>query len=170
MQMRRVVPEWSGFDAPEHMVHLSSLPERLPGVDDPLPPLVDSTEWLTFKTDKRRREHLGGRLLLANAVEAWWKERASLGRTDELDVVRDEHRAPYLRWRPGLWRQAPCRVCPLATALGKPSSVWSIQDGALASMQNRLTEPSPRVHGTCLPPPKSVPPSRASQRQPSVHG
>ena len=31
MQMRRVVPEWSGFDAPEHMVHLSSLPERLPG-------------------------------------------------------------------------------------------------------------------------------------------
>ena len=70
MQMRRVVPEWSGFDAPEHMVHLSSLPERLPGVDDPLPPLVDPSEWLTFKTDKRRREHLGGRLLLANDENA----------------------------------------------------------------------------------------------------
>ena len=131
MQMRRVVPEWSGFDAPEHMVHVSPLPERLPGVDDPLPPLVDSTEWLTFKTDKRRREHLGGRLLLANAVEAWWKERTSLGRTDELDVVRDEHRAPYLRWRPGLWRQAPLPGVSIGHSAGQAvvglvDTGWSI--------------------------------------------
>ena len=131
MQMRRVVPEWSGFDVPEHTVHLAPLPEHLPGDEAPLPPLVDAAEWLTFKTDKRRREHLGGRLLLADAVEAWWKGHASLGRTDELDVVRDEHRAPYLRWRPGLWRQAPLPGVSIGHSAGRAvvglvDAGWSI--------------------------------------------
>jgi len=107
MQMLKVEPVWSGFSAPSHHVHLAALPGALPGEDDPLPPLVDTSEWSTFKTDKRRKEHLGGRLLLGAAIEGWWRERGFVGRTDELDVVRDEHRAPYLRWRPGVWRQAP---------------------------------------------------------------
>ena len=119
MWMLRVVPEWSGFDAPKHMVCLAPLPQHLPADDDALPPLVDSTEWQTFKTDKRRREHLGGRLLLGASIEGWWKERGFQGRTDELDVVRDEHRAPYLRWRPGLWRQAPLPGASIGHSVGQ---------------------------------------------------
>tara|TARA_B100001287_G_C22642232_1_gene510777 strand:- start:85 stop:867 length:783 start_codon:yes stop_codon:yes gene_type:complete len=119
MQMRRIVPEWSGFDAPEHMVHLAPLPEQLPGGDDPLPPLVDPTEWLSFKTDKRRREHLGGRLLLSDSIESWWKQHASIGRADELDVIRDERRAPYLRWRSGLWRQTPLPGISIGHSAGR---------------------------------------------------
>lgn len=107
MPMERVVPEWSGLGVPFHLVHLAPLPATLPGQDDGLPALVDPEEWSTFKTDKRRVEHLGGRLLLAASMDAWWRMHRFLGRVDELDVVRDAHRAPYLRWRSGVWRQAP---------------------------------------------------------------
>ena len=88
MQMLKVEPVWSGFSAPPHHVHLAELPDALPGEDDPLPPLVDASEWSTFRTDKRRKEHLGGRLLLGASMDGWWKERGFVGRTDELDVVR----------------------------------------------------------------------------------
>ena len=67
MQMRRVVPEWSGFDAPAHMVHLSSLPERLPGVDAPIggvrvvlePPLRHGTVVDQSLLEERRVNALG---------------------------------------------------------------------------------------------------------------
>ena len=86
MPMERVVPEWSGLEVPVHLVHLAPLPATLPGQDDGLPALVDPEEWSTFKTDKRRMEHLGGRLLLAASMDAWWRMHRFLGRVDELDV------------------------------------------------------------------------------------
>ena len=128
MQMLRVEPVWSGFDAPLHQVSLGALPEVLPDADAQLPPLVEASEWSTFKTDKRRKEHLGGRLLLGASVEACWKERRFVGRTDELDVVRDEHRAPYLRWRPGVWRQAPLPGVSIGHSEGR-AVVGLVEDG-----------------------------------------
>ena len=131
MPMHRVVPEWSGLEAPRHFVALAPLPTSLPDEDAPLPPLVDALEWSTFKTHKRRLDHLEGRQLLGASMDAWWRSEGFVGRVDELDVVRDEQRAPYLRWRPGVWRQAPLPGVSIGhsegqAAVGLVESGWSI--------------------------------------------
>lgn len=53
----------------------------------------------TFKTQKRRDEHLSGRKLLYDALLDW-----GLDSPDEVEVRRDEYRAPSLAWIHGVWK------------------------------------------------------------------
>ena len=50
---------------------------------------------------KRRLDHNSGRLLLEYCLEHWKLP------TDLIEVLRTEHRAPYLSWINGVWRNEP---------------------------------------------------------------
>ena len=52
-------------------------------------------------TQKRLNDHNSGRLLLEKCVQAWGLP------LDSLEVLRTEHRAPYLSWINGVWRNEP---------------------------------------------------------------
>lgn len=103
---------------PKSLVALAPLPTTLPSDDGPWPPLVDPQEWSTFRMDKRRLEHLGGRLLLGAALEAWWGPLSTTRSTSEVEVRRDEHRAPHLHWLPGTWRRDPLPSISIAHSEG----------------------------------------------------
>jgi len=51
--------------------------------------------------DKRLADHNSGRLLLEKCLEHWNIP------TDSIEVLRTEHRAPYLSWINGVWRNEP---------------------------------------------------------------
>lgn len=61
--------------------------------------LAYGQEVQTFKTQKRKDEHLSGRKLLYNALNHW-----GLDSPDEVEVRRDEYRAPSLAWIHGIWK------------------------------------------------------------------
>lgn len=52
-------------------------------------------------SNKRLLDHNSGRLLLEKCLEHWEIP------TDSLEVIRTEHRAPYLSWLNGVWRNDP---------------------------------------------------------------
>ena len=52
-------------------------------------------------TQKRLNDHNSGRLLLEKCVQVWGLP------LDSLEVLRTEHRAPYLSWINGVWRNEP---------------------------------------------------------------
>lgn len=64
--------------------------------------LADADEVATFATDKRRMEHLSGRWLLEYALTQW-----GINSIDELEVRRNEVRAPSLAFIHGIWRNEP---------------------------------------------------------------
>jgi 4'-phosphopantetheinyl transferase EntD len=74
--------------------------------------LANADEVATFAIEKRRDEHLSGRWLLGQAVEAWGLDIAGLS------VHRTDHRAPYLRHIPGLWRNTPLPSISIGHASG----------------------------------------------------
>jgi len=63
--------------------------------------LANIDEVSTFVMDKRRDEHLSGRWLLAQALEIWGIN------PDELEVRRNQYRAPSLAYLRGLWKNTP---------------------------------------------------------------
>jgi 4'-phosphopantetheinyl transferase EntD len=63
--------------------------------------LANIDEVSTFVMDKRRNEHLTGRWLLAQALEAWGINPA------ELEVRRNQYRAPSLAYLQGIWKNTP---------------------------------------------------------------
>ena len=62
--------------------------------------LIDWDEIRTFKTDKRRDEHLSARWLLEQALAEWGIDDLSA-----LMISRTEERAPYLKVIHGVWIQ-----------------------------------------------------------------
>ena len=64
--------------------------------------LADADEVSTFVTDKRRMEHLSGRWLLHYSLIQW-----GINSIDEIEVRRDELRAPSLEFIHGIWRNEP---------------------------------------------------------------
>ena len=63
---------------------------------------IDVDEVTSFATDKRRMEHLSGRWLLEYALTQW-----GLKSIDEIEVRRNEFRAPSLEFINGVWRNEP---------------------------------------------------------------
>jgi 4'-phosphopantetheinyl transferase EntD len=64
--------------------------------------LADADEVATFVTDKRRMEHLSGRWLLQYSLTQW-----GITSIDEIEVRRDQLRAPSLQFINGVWRNQP---------------------------------------------------------------
>ena len=64
--------------------------------------LADADEVSTFVTDKRRMEHLSGRWLLQYSLIKW-----GITSIDEIEVRRDQLRAPSLQFIDGIWRNEP---------------------------------------------------------------
>ncbi len=60
---------------------------------------IDVDEVSSFATDKRRMEHLSGRWLLEYALIQW-----GIKSVDEIEVRRNELRAPSLAFINGVWR------------------------------------------------------------------
>ena len=52
-------------------------------------------------TQKRLNDHNSGRLLLEKCLDKWGLPLGSI------EVLRTEHRAPYLSWISGVWRNEP---------------------------------------------------------------
>ena len=52
-------------------------------------------------TQKRLNDHNSGRLLLEKCLQTWGLP------LDSLEVLRTEHRAPYLSWISGVWKNEP---------------------------------------------------------------
>lgn len=63
--------------------------------------LANIDEVATFVMDKRRDEHLSGRWLLAQALEIWGVN------PQEIEVRRNQYRAPSLAYLRGLWKNTP---------------------------------------------------------------
>ena len=68
---------------------------------DELPFLVDIDEYNSFKTDKRRIEHVSARVALCSILEKWGLD------VDQMQIVRDNNRAPSLQWLNGIYRSEP---------------------------------------------------------------
>ena len=68
-------------------------------------PIQDCTsifsEEIPRATEKRLADHNSGRLLLERCLEHWGIP------LDLVEVLRTEHRAPYLSWINGVWRNEP---------------------------------------------------------------
>ena len=63
--------------------------------------LAHADEVNTFVVQKRRNEHLTGRWLLQEALGQWGIDTTLVG------VERTEHRAPYLAYIAGVWKNTP---------------------------------------------------------------
>ena len=59
------------------------------------------SEEIPRATEKRLADHNSGRLLLERCLEHWGIP------LDLVEVLRTEHRAPYLSWINGVWRNEP---------------------------------------------------------------
>ena len=59
------------------------------------------SEEIPRATKKRLADHNSGRLLLEKCLDQWGLP------LDSLEVLRTEHRAPYLSWINGVWRNEP---------------------------------------------------------------
>ena len=68
---------------------------------DELPSLVDIDEYNSFKTDKRRTEHVSARVALCSILKKWGLD------VDQMQIVRDNNRAPSLQWLNGIYRNEP---------------------------------------------------------------
>ena len=73
---------------------------RIRPIDPTTLTLIDWDEIRTFKTDKRRDEHLSARWLLERALGEW-----GLGDLSSIMISRTEERAPYLKVIHGTWIQ-----------------------------------------------------------------
>ncbi len=65
-------------------------------------PLASPSEVAGFATQKRREEHLTGRWLLGQSLQAW-----GLADLSVVEVVRDAFRAPSLAYIQGVWLRGP---------------------------------------------------------------
>jgi len=73
---------------------------RIRSIDPSTLTLIDWDEIRTFKTDKRRDEHLSARWLLEQALGEWGLKDLSA-----VMISRTEERAPYLKVIHGMWIQ-----------------------------------------------------------------
>ena len=85
--------------------------------------LIDCDEIRTFKTDKRREEHLSARWLLEQALHEW-----GLSDLSALMISRTEERAPYLKIIHGMWVQYPLPSISISHSDGL-ACVALIQEG-----------------------------------------
>lgn len=90
------------FIETEHNIRLLVATCQIREIDPSLLTLIDWDEIRTFKTDKRRDEHLSARWLLEQALHEW-----GLSDLSTLMISRTEERAPYLRVIHGMWVQYP---------------------------------------------------------------
>lgn len=74
--------------------------------------LASVDEVSTFAVEKRLREHLAGRWLLAQALEQWGLN------PNQIEVKRTEFRAPVLAYLPGLWLNTPLPSISIGHASG----------------------------------------------------
>lgn len=65
---------------------------------DMIPSLVDIDEYNSFRTEKRRLEHISSRIALSEALLSWDID------PEQIQIVRDEKRAPSLKWIQGTFR------------------------------------------------------------------
>lgn len=84
------------------------------GVDLSEATLADADEVRTFAVEKRRREHLSARWLLAQVLREAAQVNPSL-----VMVVRDEYRAPRLSYIHGVWLRTPLPSVSIAHSQGK---------------------------------------------------
>ena len=75
-------------------------------------PLASVDEVSTFAVEKRLREHLAGRWLLAQALEQWGLN------PNQIEVKRTELRAPVLSYLPGVWLNTPLPSMSIGHAAG----------------------------------------------------
>lgn len=84
----------------EHNARLLVATCRIRPIDPTTLTLIDWDEIRTFRTDKRKHEHLSARWLLEQALSEWGlKDLAALM------ISRTEERAPYLNVIHGMWIQ-----------------------------------------------------------------
>lgn len=84
----------------EHNARLLVATCRVRPIDPTTLTLIDWDEIRTFRTDKRKHEHLSARWLLEQALSEWGlKDLAALM------ISRTEERAPYLNVIHGMWIQ-----------------------------------------------------------------
>ena len=74
--------------------------------------LASVDEVSTFAVEKRLREHLAGRWLLAQALEQWGLN------PNQIEVKRTELRAPVLSYLPGVWLNTPLPSMSIGHAAG----------------------------------------------------
>lgn len=74
--------------------------------------LASVDEVSTFVVEKRLREHLAGRWLLAQGLEQWGLN------PNQIEVKRTELRAPVLSYLPGLWLNTPLPSISIGHAAG----------------------------------------------------
>lgn len=84
----------------EHNARLLVATCRIRPIDPTTLTLIDWDEIRTFRTDKRRDEHLSARWLLEQALSEW-----GLKDLTALMISRTEERAPYLNVIHGMWIQ-----------------------------------------------------------------
>ena len=84
----------------EHNARLLVATCRIRPIDPTTLTLIDWDEIRTFRTDKRKDEHLSARWLLEQALSAW-----GLKDLTALMISRTEERAPYLNVIHGMWIQ-----------------------------------------------------------------
>ena len=77
-----------------------------------LPPLVDAEEFTSFKTKKRKGEHIAGRTVLADILFERGFEPT------QLEVVRNEFRAPSLAWLQGSFQSRPLPGISIGHSMG----------------------------------------------------
>ena len=96
-------------DSPRIEILIQQMSSNL---DEELPILVNVDEYSTFKTDKRRVEHRAGRTALAEALENWGFD------SSQLEVVRDDNRAPSLKWIQGVFKNEALPAISIGHAEG----------------------------------------------------
>ena len=84
----------------EHNARLLVATCRIRPIDPTTLTLIDWDEIRTFRTDKRKHEHLSARWLLEQALSEW-----GLKDLTALMISRTEERAPYLNVIHGMWIQ-----------------------------------------------------------------
>ena len=80
---------------------------------DTIPDLVNIDEFQSFKTEKRRLEHISTRIALAEGLSSWGLD------PEQIHVVRDDKRAPSLRWIQGTFRSQELPGISLGHSHGK---------------------------------------------------
>ena len=97
---------------------------------------IDWDEIKTFKTEKRRNEHLSARWLLEEALNEWGDLDCS-----QLMISRTDERAPYLQAIQGLWIQPKLPSLSISHS-EQLACVALIEHGwTVGSMQSHLLDP-----------------------------
>jgi 4'-phosphopantetheinyl transferase EntD len=111
------------FIETEHNIRLLVATCQIREMDPSSLTLIDWDEIRTFKTDKRRDEHLSARWLLEQALHEW-----GLSDLSALMISRTEERAPYLKIIHGMWVQYPLPSISISHSDGL-ACVALIQEG-----------------------------------------